>query len=90
VYSSQYLFEGSYLRIRTVTLAYTVPSALSQRIGLQNARIYATGANLFTFTRYQGYDPEVSTSGDNLLASRSDFGTYPIARSYTVGINLSF
>ncbi len=90
VYSSQYLFDGSYLRIRTVTLAYTIPAAVSQRIGLQNARIYATGANLFTFTGYQGYDPEVSTSGDNLLAQRSDFGTYPIARSYTVGINLSF
>ncbi|WP_375444747.1 SusC/RagA family TonB-linked outer membrane protein [uncultured Fibrella sp.] len=90
VYSSQYLFDGSYLRIRTVTLAYTLPSAISQRVGLQSVRVYATGANLFTFTNYQGYDPEVSTSGDNLLASRSDFGTYPIARSYTVGINLSF
>ncbi|MDB5239990.1 MAG: TonB-dependent receptor plug [Spirosoma sp.] len=90
VYSSQYLFDGSYLRIRTVTLSYMLPSALIQRIGLQNVRIYATGANLFTFTGYQGYDPEVSTSGDNLLASRSDFGTYPISRSYTVGINLSF
>ena len=90
VYSSQYLFDGSYLRIRTVTLAYTVPSALSQRIGIQNARVYVTGANLYTFTGYQGYDPEVSTSGDNLLAQRSDFGTYPVARSYTFGINLSF
>ncbi|HEY0110329.1 MAG TPA: SusC/RagA family TonB-linked outer membrane protein, partial [Fibrella sp.] len=89
-YSSQYLFDGSYLRIRTVTLGYTLPAALSQRIGLQNARIYATGANLFTLTGYRGYDPEVSTAGDNLLASRSDYGTYPIARSYTVGINLAF
>ena len=90
VYSSQYLFEGSYLRIRTVTLAYSLPSSLTQRLGIQNVRVYATGANLFTFTGYRGYDPEVSVSSDNLLASRSDFGNYPIARSYTVGINLSF
>ncbi|WP_210516001.1 SusC/RagA family TonB-linked outer membrane protein [Hymenobacter terricola] len=89
-YSSQYLFDGSYLRIRTVTLAYTVPAALAQRIGLQGARIFATGANLYTFTKYQGYDPEVSTAGDNLLAPRSDFGTYPIARSYTAGVSVSF
>lgn len=89
-YSSQYLFEGSYLRIRTVTLAYSLPSVLTQRLGVQNVRVYATGANLFTFTGYRGYDPEVSVSSDNLLASRSDFGNYPIARSYTFGINLSF
>ncbi|MCF2505226.1 TonB-dependent receptor [Dyadobacter sp. CY107] len=90
VYSSQYLFNGSYLRIRTATLAYTLPQKLTQRIGLQSVRIYATGMNLFTFTGYRGYDPEVSVSSDNLLASRSDFGNYPIARSYTLGINLSF
>jgi TonB-linked SusC/RagA family outer membrane protein len=89
-YSSQYIFDGSYLRIRTVTLAYTVPSAVAQRIGLQGARIFATGANLYTFTNYQGYDPEVSTSGDNMLAPRSDFGTYPIARSYTAGVSVTF
>lgn len=89
-YSSQYLFDGSYLRIRTVTLAYTLPAALGQHVGLQGARLYATGTNLFTFTNYQGYDPEVSTAGDNVLAPRSDFGTYPIARSYTVGVSLSF
>jgi TonB-linked SusC/RagA family outer membrane protein len=90
VYSSQYLFDGSYLRIRTVTLAYSLPSPLTKRLGMQHVRVYATGANLFTFTGYRGYDPEVSVSSDNLLASRSDFGNYPIARSYTFGINLSF
>ncbi|GGM90113.1 SusC/RagA family TonB-linked outer membrane protein [Dyadobacter beijingensis] len=90
VYSSQYLFNGSYLRIRNVTLAYSLPQTLTQRVGLQNVRIYATGTNLFTFTGYRGYDPEVSVSNDNLLASRSDFGNYPIARSFTIGINLSF
>ena len=89
-YSSQYIFDGSYVRIRTVTLAYSLPAAVAQRLGVQGARIFATGANLYTFTKYQGYDPEVSTSGDNLLAPRSDFGTYPIARSYTAGVSVSF
>ncbi|MBC8155731.1 MAG: TonB-dependent receptor [Bacteroidetes bacterium] len=89
-YSSQYLFEGSYLRIRTVTLSYSLPVPLARKLRVQGVRVYATGANLFTFTGYRGYDPEVSVSNDNLLASRSDFGTYPIARSYTVGLNLSF
>ncbi len=90
IYSSQYLFDGSYWRIRTVTLAYTIPAALSQKLKLQGIRLYATGANLFTLTDYQGYDPEVSNSGDNLLASRVDFGSYPMARSFIFGINLSF
>jgi TonB-linked SusC/RagA family outer membrane protein len=89
-YSSQYIFDGSYLRIRTVTLAYTLPATFAQRLGLQGARIFATGANLFTFNNYLGYDPEVSTGGDNLLAPRSDFGTYPIARSYTAGVSVNF
>ncbi|WP_231590638.1 SusC/RagA family TonB-linked outer membrane protein [Hymenobacter terrenus] len=94
-YSSQYLFDGSYLRIRTVTLAYTVPREVAQRIGLQGARIFATGANLYTFTKYIGYDPEVSNGsgsqgGDNQLAPRTDFGTYPISRSYTAGVSVSF
>ncbi|SFQ81043.1 SusC/RagA family TonB-linked outer membrane protein [Hymenobacter arizonensis] len=89
-YSSQYIFDGSYLRIRTVTLAYTLPAEFSRSIGLQGARVFATGANLLTFTNYPGYDPEASTAGDNLLAPRSDFGSYPIARSYTAGVSVSF
>lgn len=90
IYSSQYLFDGSYLRIRTVTLNYTLPTGLSQKLHLQGIRVYATGANLYTFTKYNGYDPEVSNSGDGFLASRVDFGSYPNARSFTVGVNLSF
>lgn len=90
IYSSQYLFDGSYLRIRTVTLNYTLSNRFSQKIHMQGFRLYATATNLFTFTKYNGYDPEVSNSGDNLLASRVDFGSYPNARSFIIGINLSF
>jgi len=90
IYSSQYLFDGSYLRIRTVTLNYALPNKFLQKIHLQGVRIYTTGTNLFTFTKYKGYDPEVSNSGDNFLASRVDFGSYPNARSFIIGVNLSF
>lgn len=90
IYSSQYLFDGSYLRIRTVTLAYSLPTTLTQKLRVGGVRFYATGTNLFTLTNYNGYDPEVSNSGDGLLASRVDFGSYPVARSYTFGVNLTF
>ncbi len=90
IYSSQYLFDGSYLRIRTVTLNYTLSNSLSQKILMQGLRLYATATNPFTFTKFNGYDPEVSNSGDNILASRVDFGSYPNARSFIMGVNLSF
>lgn len=90
IFSDAYLFDGSFLRIRNVTLAYTLPSSVIGRLGIGSARLYATGTNLFTFTSYNGYDPEVSGSGDDLRAAGLDFGTYPQARTITFGINLGF
>ncbi|RIV27175.1 TonB-dependent receptor [Fibrisoma montanum] len=90
LFSDAYLFDGSFLRIRNVTLAYNIPSSLINRLGVGSARVYATGTNLFTFTSYNGYDPEVSASNDDLRAAGLDFGTYPQARTITFGINLGF
>ena len=90
IFSDAYLFDGSFLRIRNVTLSYSLPSSLINRLGVGSARLYATGTNLFTFTSYNGYDPEVSGSGDDLRAAGLDFGTYPQARTITFGINLGF
>lgn len=90
IFSDAYLFDGSFLRIRNVTLSYNLPSSLINRLGVGSARLYATGTNLFTFTSYNGYDPEVSGSGDDLRAAGLDFGTYPQARTITFGINLGF
>jgi len=90
VFSDAFLWDGSFLRIRNVTLAYSLPASLLNRVGVSSARIYATGTNLFTFTSYNGYDPEVSASGDDLRAAGLDFGTYPQARTITFGVNLGF
>lgn len=90
VFSTAYLFDGSFWRIRNVSLSYTLPSAMVNRLRMGSVRLYATATNLLTLTQYPGFDPEVSNSGDDLRAAGLDFGTYPQARTYTLGVNLSF
>jgi TonB-linked SusC/RagA family outer membrane protein len=89
-YSSLYIFDGSFLRVRNITLGYNLPSVASRKIGLQAARLFASVNNLHTFTSYPGYDPEVSNSGDNLRAAGLDYGGYPLPRTVTFGFNASF
>jgi len=80
--SSFYLQSGSYFRIRTLQLGYTFNKALVSKIGLQRLRVYATGQNLLTFTKYSGYDPDISGSIDQ--------GFYPQARTYILGLSVGF
>jgi hypothetical protein len=61
-----------------------------QRLRLTRARVYVSAQNPFTFTNYTGYNPEVSSRPDNALSAGEDYGTYPLARTTSVGINLSF
>ncbi len=89
-FSSVYLFDASFWRIRNVTLAYSLPNALVNRLGIGSARVYATATNLYTITSYLGYDPETNISGDNLTSFGLDFGAYPQSRTITFGVNLSF
>lgn len=84
------LQDGSFVRIRNVSLGYMLPNSLVNKLKLGSIRVYATATNLFTFTKYNGFDPEVSNSGDDLRAAGLDFGTYPQARTYSFGVNLSF
>ena len=81
--------DASYLKISNVTFGYTFPRKWMEKIGLQTLRLYVTGANLYTFTKYTGFDPEVSTFG-NGLTSGVDFGAYPRSRSVVFGVNVSF
>lgn len=86
--------DGSYLRLKTLTLGYNFPSGLNQRLGISSARIYLSSNNLLTFTRYSGYDPEVSHFtglglGGN-VGMGYDFGTFPQPKTYVMGLNLSF
>nr|WP_293833346.1 TonB-dependent receptor [uncultured Arsenicibacter sp.] len=88
--STWHIEDGSFVRIRTLTLGYTLPKTLLQRLRLNRARLYVTTQNPFTFTKYSGYNPEVSARPDNALSPGEDYGTYPIARTTSVGLNLSF
>ncbi len=81
--------DASYLRLSTLTLGYTIPRALTRKIHIDKLRFYFTGSNLFVATKYSGFDPEVSTKGNNLTPG-VDFGAYPRSRSFIFGLNLSF
>ena len=87
LFSDHFVEDGSYLRIKTIQMGYTVPKYGAKRIGLENVRIYASVSNPFTFTRYQGYDPNISSG--NPLNSGIDVGFYPQARTYIAGIKIT-
>ena len=88
VVSSLYIEDGSYLRLRTLTLGYTLPRKWTNVVAIERFRIYFIGKNLFTFTNYTGYDPEISTSDPKVAGI--DVAGYPQSRMYTFGINVDF
>ena len=81
--------DASFLRLGNVTLGYTFPKQLIKKIKLSNLRVYATGNNLFTWTPYTGFDPEVSNMRSPLTPG-VDFGSYPRSRSFIFGVNIAF
>ena len=81
--SSYFLEDGSYLRIKTLTVGYSLPKSLSQRVAAQSLRVYVTSQNLVTLTKYTGFDPEVGGRG-------IDFGVYPQSRVFLAGVNIGF
>ena len=74
---------GSYLRIKNITLGYTLPARWVKRLHIQNARIYFSCENLATLTKYTGFDPEIGING-------IDNGTYPVSRTFSLGVNFNF
>jgi TonB-linked SusC/RagA family outer membrane protein len=85
--------DGSFLRLNTLTLGYTLPGNLISRIGMSQFRVYVTGYNLWLWTKYSGYDPEVSTtrsSSYQRLTPGMDYSAYPRSRSFTFGVNITF
>lgn len=88
--STWHLEDGSFVRIRTLTLGYSIPTALLTKLRLTRARLYVTAQNPFTFTKYTGFNPEVSSRPDSALSPGEDYGTYPLPRTTSVGLNLSF
>ncbi len=88
--SDRFLEDGSYARIKSLTLGYTLPTTLATRAHLRTVRIYAQAQNLVTFTKYSGLDPEVSTFSGSNTSIGTDFFTYPQARTITGGVTLGF
>ena len=87
--SSRLIEDGSYLRLKNITLGYTFPVEWTQIFGAQSVRLYVSGQNLITLTNYSGYDPDVSTY-NSLGNLGADYGTYPKAKTYLMGIKLGF
>jgi len=88
--SDRYIEDGSYLRIRNITLGYTLPTAVSRRWMVENIRVYANIQNLYTFTNYTGYDPEIGASTTSQYVFGLDNGRYPSPQVYSFGLSLSF
>ena len=86
--SDRYLEDGSYLRLKTISLAYYIPVKKSKAI--QNAKVYVTAKNLFTLTNYSGFDPEVGRFGQDNTRQGYDYGGYPSAKTYLVGLSIGF
>lgn len=94
IVSSEFVEDASYLRLNTLTIGYTVPAVWTKKVGISNARVYFTGGNLFCLTGYSGLDPDVSTNEDagsnGFPTPNYDYNAYPKARTFTVGLNVTF
>lgn len=85
----QMVEDGSFLRLSNINLGYTLPKRIAAKVKASGLRVYVTANNIYTFTKYTGYDPEVSTRNSTGLTPGVDFGAYPRTRSFVIGANLS-
>lgn len=88
--STRFVEDGSYIRLKQVTLLYRLIDRAKSPTGIQRMAVYATGQNLLTFTKYSGFDPEVNAFGRSATELGIDYGTYPQAITVTVGFNVEF
>jgi TonB-linked SusC/RagA family outer membrane protein len=86
--SDKFIQDGSFTRLRNVTLGYTLPSVFTKKISISQLRIYIKGSNVYTISKFTGYSPEIGSS--DVLSNGIDFGTYPVTSVYSFGINLTF
>ncbi|WP_276499485.1 SusC/RagA family TonB-linked outer membrane protein [Pontibacter litorisediminis] len=87
--NSRYLFDGSFVRIKNINLAYNLPTSVLDRLRVPALTVFADVANVYTFTDYPGYDPEASSTGDNIAATGVDYFSYPLPRIFTLGLRVS-
>lgn len=88
--SDRYIEDGSYVRLKNITLGYTFPGKMVKKWGLNNLRVYANIQNLLTLTDYSGYDPEIGASTQSANVYGLDYGRYPSPTVYSFGLNVSF
>jgi len=86
--SDLYVHDGSYVRLKNIELGYTIPEFLTKKVFISRLRVYAAFENLLTFTKYWGFDPEISSGSDK--SNGVDFGVYPQPRTFRVGCNVTF
>ena len=86
-FSDFFVEDGSFLRIKNIQLGFTVPKKISKKFKVQSVRVYLASNNLYTLTRYQGFDPDIGSNG-NALSAGVDYGFYPQARTYMFGVNI--
>jgi TonB-linked SusC/RagA family outer membrane protein len=91
--STRWVYDGSYARLKNISLGYTFPPTISEKISVSRIKLYVSAQNLLTFTKYKGFDPEVNySSAGSTNSNRNlglDYASYPNAKSYTVGLNIS-
>ena len=92
--TSRYVYDGSYIRLKNISLGYTLPQSILEKLSIQKVRFYISGQNLLTFTDFPGADPEINYRNNNNERSNTnlglDYGSYPNVRTITIGLNLKF
>jgi len=95
--SSRFVEDGSFVRVKSVTLGYELPKLLISKVNMNRVYVYVSCENLLTFTKYSGFDPEVSvyslggfSNSEKNIAPGVDYGTYPQSREFLVGLNVTF
>ena len=87
---SRFLEDGSYARMKNISLGYTLPAAWLRKISMSSARLYISGQNVLTFTKYTGLDPELTGTASTTLTQGIEFFTLPQARTFMAGFNVTF
>lgn len=88
--SDRYIEDGSYIRIQNIQIGYTVPPLLTKRARIERLKVYLNAQNLYTFTNYSGYDPEIGAFNQSPLLQNVDMGRYPTPRMFTFGLDVEF
>lgn len=86
--SDRFIQNGSYLRMRNISIGYTLPAKITKRMAMEQLRLYLKGTNIYTFSKFTGYTPEIGSY--DVLSNGIDYGVYPISAVYSVGLNVTF